>query len=67
MFSHMWYSDEKLSKKYVYSNCYHKLAGKTKKTFLPECNDFTSAFNVCDHFNRSLHDKSWPHHLFSVY
>ncbi len=49
--------NKKLSKKYVYSNCYCKLADKTKKTFLPGYDDFTSAFNVCDHFNRSLHDK----------
>ncbi len=66
MFSHMWYSDEKLSKKYVYSNCYRKLASKTKKTFLLRCDNFTSAFSVCDHFNRSLHDKSWPYRFSSV-
>jgi hypothetical protein len=60
-FCHHWYADGALGKKYVFSNCLERKVGFTPKAWVPGCDDFSVMFNTCDHFNRALHDKSFPH------
>jgi hypothetical protein len=61
MFVTHWYSDSKIGRKFVLSNAYSKCKGNTRKAFVPGCDDFSLMFNTCDHFNRSMNDKTWPH------
>lgn len=56
-----WYAEAKIGRKFVMSNAYTKTAGNTRKGFVPGCDDFSLMFNTCDHFNREMHDKTWPH------
>jgi hypothetical protein len=61
MFVTHWYADAKKGRKFVMSNAYTRSAGTTRKGYVPGCDDFTLTFNSCDHFNRDMHDKTWPH------
>lgn len=63
MFVHRWYPDKKIGQKYILSNAYSKHQGNTEKAYVPGCDDFSLMFSVCDHFNRELHDRTWPFRL----
>jgi hypothetical protein len=60
MFVTHWYP-EPLGQKFVLSNAFTASEGNTRKGWVPGCDDFSIMFNVCDQYNRSLHEKSWPH------
>lgn len=60
MFVHRWYADKRIGQKFVFTNAYTKQRGNTVRSYVPGCDDFSLMFNVCDHFNRDLHDKTWP-------
>jgi hypothetical protein len=60
-FCHHWYADSRIGKKYVMSNCLIPQIGSTPKKWIPGCDDFTTFFNYCDHFNNGLVDKLFPH------
>jgi hypothetical protein len=61
MFVTHWYADAKIGRKFVMSNAYVRKTGNTRKGYVPGCDDFSLMFNTCDHFNRDMHDKTWPH------
>lgn len=62
LFVHYWFPDMNLGKKYTLSNAYTPLPGTTAKQYIPAIDDFAAMFATCDHFNREMHDRTWPHH-----
>lgn len=61
MFITHWYEEKKLGRKFVITNAFKRKPGNTRKAIIPGCDDFSLTFNTCDHFNRDMHDKTWPH------
>jgi hypothetical protein len=57
-----WYPDGHLRKKYIFTNCLTRENRNTQKAWVPGCDDYSLMFNVCDHFNHTLHEKTFPHH-----
>lgn len=58
---HCYSKDHNLGKKYVMSNaCILTTRPKHSKE-IPLFDIYKKTFNVCDQFNRKLHDRTWPH------
>jgi hypothetical protein len=60
MFVTHWYPPP-LNRKFVLTNALIASPGSTRKAIIPGCDHFSVMFNLCDKYNRRLHDKSWPH------
>jgi hypothetical protein len=60
-FCHSWYADSRLGKKYVLTNALKHSTGSTPKAWIPGCDDFALMFSTCDHYNRELYGKTFPH------
>jgi hypothetical protein len=56
-----WCSDDRVGKKWVMSNACVKNRSRLIGTNIPLFDLYKVTFNVCDKFNRSLHDTFWPH------
>ena len=61
LFVHYWFPDVNLGKKYSLTNAFMAVRGQTPKEYIPAIDDFAAMFATCDHYNRSMKDRSWPH------
>jgi hypothetical protein len=61
LFVHYWFPDINLGKKYSLTNAFTPVQGKTAKGYIPAIDDFAGMFATCDHYNRSMNDRIWPH------
>ena len=52
---------DRVGKKWVMSNACVKSRNRLIGTNIPLFDLYKITFNVCDKFNRSLHDTVWPH------
>ena len=61
------YDPEHYSPKYVLSNAFRKskksktLKKRSRKSTIPVYSEYVEMFNLCDRFNRNLHERTWPH------
>ncbi len=62
LFVHYWFPDISLGKKYSLTNAFTATKGKTRKGYIPGIDDFAAMFATCDHFNRSMNNRTGPHH-----
>ena len=60
LFVHVWDQNKDIGKKYVYTNAFTRFA-EPEPNIRPAYDAYKHMFNVCDQFNRSLHDRKWPH------
>lgn len=60
LFVHVWDHNKDIGKKYVYSNAFTRY-DEPEPNIRPAYDAYKHMFNVCDQFNRSLHDRKWPH------
>jgi hypothetical protein len=56
-----WCNDDRVGQKWVMSNACTKSTSRYIGTNIPLFDLYKITFNVCDKFNRSLHDTVWPH------
>ena len=62
-----YYDPEHDSPKYVLSNAFRKskksktLKKRSRKSTIPVYSEYVEMFNLCDRFNRNLHERTWPH------
>jgi hypothetical protein len=57
-----WDKDDRIGKKYCYSNAFRKARRtRTNSRVVPGYDLYKMSFSACDTFNRNLHDKKWPH------
>eukprot|EP01039_Chlorochromonas_danica_P011656 gene11656-13072_t len=54
--------DSRIGKKYVMGNALKLNPNRAQSaTTVPNFDLYRDMFNPCDHFNRGLHDRSWPY------
>jgi hypothetical protein len=58
---HYWSPNKDLGKMWVMGNACIRTWSQAAGTTVPLFTDYGKYFNTCDQFNRSLHDRSWPH------
>ena len=62
-----YYDPEHDSPKYVLSNAFRKSKKsktskkRSRKSTIPVYSEYAEMFNLCDRFNRNLHERTWPH------
>lgn len=56
-----WDKDENISKKLVISNALTKTTSRNCNENIPIYDIYQVTFKSCDIFNKSLHDRTWPH------
>ena len=61
VFVHVWDQDVNVGKKYVLSNAFRMEKKRKPKCSRPVWDEYKVSFGLADHFNRELHDCTWPH------
>lgn len=62
LFIHHWDILTNIGKKYVISNAFTRTpAGRRLEGVIPIYDYYKEYFNMCDHYNRNLHDRKYPH------
>lgn len=63
LFIHKWDRQASIGKKYLLTNAFERSATTRHalKHVTPGYDLYKLTFNTCDHFNRALHDRKWPH------
>ena len=56
-----WSPDHRKAKRWTWTNALHRENEAKKGGYIPGFDHYEHAFNICDVFNRELHDKSWPY------
>lgn len=56
-----WHVNDKIHKKWVMGNACTKTRSRAKSDIVPLFTLYGKNFSTCDHFNRSLHQRTWPH------
>jgi len=56
-----WDKNEDVGKKCVLSSAFFKEDKKGDENSIPVYDDYKTMFDICDHFNRNLCDRKWPH------
>jgi len=60
LFVNHYCRDTKLGRKYVLGNAVRRVNQAQEKHRVPGSDEYAQIFNVCDLFNRGLHDRTWP-------
>ena len=60
-FFFVWDKNQNVGKKCVLTNAFRCKAKRTAKAIVPVWDHYKVSFNLCDQFNRDLHDCTWPH------
>jgi hypothetical protein len=62
VFVHHWDCDKGVGKKFVISNAFSKTTAKKSQIGrIPAYSAYKQYFNICDRFNRNLHDGLYCH------
>ncbi len=56
-----WDQDTNIGKKLVISNAMKKIESRRSSLIVPIIDLYKVTFKACDVFNKSLHDRTWPH------
>ena len=58
---HYWSPNKSMGKKWVMGNACTKTRYPNQRGNVPLYDDYGKNYAACDHYNRSLYEKSWPH------
>lgn len=63
LFVYHWDANKDIGKKFCLTNAFKKQRKSRSSTnsLIPAYDAYKCMFNVCDRFNRNLHDRTWPH------
>jgi hypothetical protein len=68
LFVHAWDTNKDVGKKCCYATAFTRTQRRrgendlaTGRHIIPGYDHYKAMFSLCDHFNRALHDRKWPH------
>jgi hypothetical protein len=61
VFVDCWDKNTSIGRKFVLTNAFSHKKKRGKPHVLVGYDAYKIAFSLCDHFNRELHDRTWPH------